>query len=80
MIVSDDALMLHWKQTCWGAHLWHQADQNKIQLQPMLSRGWELSQSGLKVVWDSEKNVRDIHERVCALTRGCKCVTGRITK
>ena len=29
MIASDDALMLHWKRSCWILHMWSQADQNE---------------------------------------------------
>ncbi len=32
------------------------------------------------MVWDSDENIATIHERVCALTKGCKCVTGCTSK
>ena len=30
MIASDEALMLHWKRTCWVLHMWNQADSSEM--------------------------------------------------
>ena len=76
MIASDEALMLHWKRSCWVLNMWKQADQNEMHLQPMTSFGWRITDGILKIEWDTESNIKNIRERVYVLTKGCKCTTG----
>ena len=35
MIASNDALLIHWKRTCWVLHMWQQADQRTMSLEPI---------------------------------------------
>ena len=79
MIVSDDALMLHWKRSCWILNMWHQADKSKMNLNPMTSYSWKVQDGILHIEWDTETNISTIKDRVKALTKGCKCTTGRTT-
>ena len=79
MIAADDALMLHWKRSCWVVNMWKQADKQEMQLQPVTSYGWCLKEGELKVEWDTESNIGTIRARVHALTKGCKCTTGCAT-
>ena len=76
MIPSDEALLLHWKRTCWILDMWAQANSNNMALEPMTEYGWTLQENVLSVTWDSEENMRTVKDRVSALLQGCKCVTG----
>ena len=59
MIASDEALMLHWKQTCWVLHIWNQADYHEMTLLPMTTYGWCMK-GVLTVEWDTESNIRAV--------------------
>ena len=76
MVASDDALMLHWKRSCWILNMWRQADKSKMNLNPMTSYGWMIQDGTLHIQWDTETNISTIKDRVQALTKGCKCTTG----
>ena len=76
MVASNDALFLHWKRTCWVLHMWAQADQPQMVLQPINSYGWTMSNQILTIKWDSEANMKAVRERVDQLLRGCRCSTG----
>ena len=76
MLASNDALMLHWKRTCWILHMWNQADNNQMVLQPITEYGWNIKSDVLTIQWDTENNEASIRERVHLLTRGCKCTSG----
>ncbi len=76
MIPSIDALWRHWSRTCWVLHMWHQADQNTMRLEPIAEYGWTIEGSTLAIDWDSSSNVEAIKQRVMVLTRGCKYKTG----
>ena len=60
--------------------MWNQADRNEMVLLPITMYGWSLVEGKLTVVWDSEVNIAAVKERVCMLTKGCKCKTGCATK
>lgn len=63
MIPSNEALNLHWQRSCWVIHMWAQADQNTMILQPITDYGWTLTDgSNLTVVWDSPNNIEAIRE------------------
>ena len=79
-IPSDDALMLHWKRSCWIMHMWQQSDQSAMILQPMQNYGWVIKNGILSILWDSDINIQTIHDRVDALLSGCKCSTGCSSK
>lgn len=79
VIPSHDALFLHWQRSCWILHMWQQADCSEMVLLPITRYGWSIVEGKLTVVWDSEVNIRAVKERVCILTRGCKCRTGCAT-
>ena len=77
MLPSIDALVRHWKRTCWVLDLWGQADKNIMCLRDVTSYGWKLNTDGvLTIDWDSECNVTSIERRVFLLTKGCKCKGG----
>ena len=76
MIPSDEALLLHWKRSCWVVHMWQQADRNTMTLEPITQCGWSLNNGELTVIWDSESNVTAVRQRVTSLLRGCRCTTG----
>lgn len=80
MIPSHEALLLHWKRTCWVIDMWSQADQTAMSLEPITNYGWTLQDNTLCTVWDSQKNMAAIRERVSAVLKGCKCATGCTTK
>ena len=75
MIASDEALLLHWKRTCWILHMWNQSDSSAMTLLPMTSYGWWMRERVVTVEWDTESNIRAIKHRVDLLTKGCKCTT-----
>ncbi len=79
MIPSNEALYLHWKRSCWVLHMWRQADQNYLVLQPVTNYGWTLTEGKLCIVWDTPSNLQVIRDRVSLLLRGCKCATGCAT-
>ena len=54
MIPSAEALMRHWKRSCWVVSAWKQAAMNNILYLPMDSHGWKYDDDGdLVVDWDS---------------------------
>ena len=76
MVPSNDALMLHWKRSCWVIQMWSQANHAQQVFKPLTGNGWEVQDGEIKVVWDSEKNIDHVRSRVKILTTGCKCITG----
>ncbi len=80
MIPSDEALRLHWRRTCWVVDMWSQATRNTMILEPITDHGWTVQNNQLSVVWDSQQNMAAIRERVNSLLKGCKCVTGCVTR
>lgn len=71
MIPSDEALLLHWKRSCWVIH-----SKQITTLWPLNQSHWCLNDSELTMVWDSESNITAVRRRVTSLLRGCKCTTG----
>ena len=41
MIPSDEALIRHWKRSCWVMTVWKQANSNSITYPPLISNGWK---------------------------------------
>ena len=76
MLPSTEALYYHWQRSCWVLHMWAQSDQNHMVLEPITAYGWRLENDTLRVIWDTEENMRSVRERVGALLCGCKCMTG----
>ena len=77
MIPSDEALLLHWRRTCWVIHMWTQADLNTVTLEPITNHGRTINDPAitgnrLSIIWDSEDNLAQIHERVNALLKGAR--------
>ena len=68
MLASNDALMLHWKRTCWILHMWNQADNNQMVLQSMvgISRVMYLPSSGTQKIMKppSEREFISLREGV----------------
>ena len=59
--------------------MWRQADSNSMNLKPMTEYGCVAEDNNVRIIWDSQKNVQSIRERVHVLLRGCKCITGCTT-
>ena len=76
MVPSDEALMLHWKRSCWVLQMWSQANQAHQIFKPLSGNDWKVQDGELQVVWDSEQNMNAVRNCVKQLTTGCKCVTG----
>ena len=74
MVPSNDALMLHWKWYCWVIHIWREANRGQQVFKPLAGNGWEIVNSEIQVVWDSQENIEDVRSSVEQLT-GCQCVT-----
>ena len=74
MVPSDEALMLHWKRSCWMLQMWNQANRTHQIFKPLAGNGWKVQDGELQVVWDSEQNMDAFRNRVKQLTTGCKCV------
>ena len=54
-------------------HEWHNVC---IFSTDLSSYGWQRQNQQLKVVWDTEENLQQVHRTVDYLTQGCKCKTG----
>ena len=76
MLPTTEALLLHWKRSCWVLDMWAQANKNTMVLEPITDYGWNLTQNKLEVTWDTEENMTKVRQRVSYLLRGCKCITG----
>ena len=75
-VPSVDALYLHWRRSVWVINMWHQALRKTPELLPITDYGWEHSDKGLKIVWDSTNNISQIQQRLDFYTKGCKCSKG----
>ena len=54
--------------TCWVLHMWQQADQRTISLEPIENYGWAIKDKSLTILWDSEDNITAIRdEYICSL-------------
>lgn len=77
---SYEALVLHWKRSCWVLNMWQQSTKNIMTLPPLVDYGWHINASHeLMIRWDTEENIRAVNDRVQLLLRGCKCTTGCTT-
>lgn len=80
MIPGDEALLYHWKRTCWISNMWKQADCNVIHVDNMKGNGWIEDGDNIKIKWDSDINQENIKQRVATLLKGCSCKTGCKTR
>ena len=64
MVPSNDALMLHWKRSCWVVHMWREANRAQQVFKPLAGNGWEIVNGEIQVVWDSQENIEDVRSRV----------------
>ena len=72
MIPSDEALLRHWKRSCWVVTVWRQAACNQINYPPLDGNGWKNpTPSTLEVDWDSEENISNVRKRVALVKKGC---------
>ena len=77
MVPSSDALLRHWKRTCWVSSTWAQATSNNMVHPPMEEFGWlKRDEHTLLIDWDSDVNMSQIRERVSLIRKGCSCKTG----
>ena len=60
-------------------HMWQQADQRAMSLEPIENYGWAIKDNSLAILWDSKDNITAIRKRVHLLLEGCKCATGCTT-
>ena len=80
MIPSDDALVRHWKRSCWVLSIWKQASSNNIDYPPLHGNGWKQTDSqSLQIDWDSDTNICEVRTRVALIRKGCGCKTGCMT-
>ena len=79
MIPSDDALLRHWKRSCWVISVWRQSTQNHITYPPLDRNGWKVDQNVLLIEWDSDENITKVRTRVALIKKGCACKTGCLT-
>ncbi len=47
MIPTVDALLHHWKRSCWIIDMWGQADTNTINLREISLYGWKWTRDGI---------------------------------
>ena len=80
MMASNEALLLHWKRSCFILNMWKQADKSTMSLMPIINYGWKIKDDTLTIEWDTEKNIQSIRDRILILTKGCKCASGCATK
>lgn len=73
MIPSDAALETRWKWYCLVADTWIQADKPTIVMKPLQEHGWTVSNSELKIDWDSGENIEGIRHRVSLIKKLCTC-------
>ena len=71
-----DALYFHWQRACWVINMWGQSDKNRMTLLPLQQFGWRINNEELTIVWDTEENIKAIHDRVDVHLKGSKCTTG----
>ena len=69
-IPSIEALLLHWKRTCWVTEMWGQATCSKMTLEPMTNYGWSFHDNTLSKMWDSHDNIAAVCERTNVLLKG----------
>jgi len=63
MIPSSDALLRHWKRSCWVLAVWNQATAN-IVYPPLEDYGWKKPDlNTLLIDWDSEANTSRIKQQ-----------------
>ena len=60
MIPSDDALLRHWKRSCWVISVWRQST-------PLDRNGWNFDQNVLLIEWDSDENI-------ALIKKECACI------
>ena len=75
MIPSAEALMRHWKRSCWVVSVWKQAATNNIIYPPLDTHGWKYDEGDL-VDWDSKENISNVKSRVALIKKECGCRTG----
>ena len=80
IMASNEALLLHWKRSCFILDMWKQADNSTMSLMPIINYGWKIQDDTLTIEWDMEKNIQSIRDRILILTKGCKCASGCATK
>ena len=76
MIPSADALMRHWKRSCWVVSVWKQVATNNIIYPPLDTHRWKYDEGDLVVDWDSEENISNLKSQVALIKKGCGCRTG----
>ena len=72
MLPSTEALLLHWKRSCWVLGPGQQEHYGSS----IEEYGWSLKHDELQVTWDTAENMTRVRERVSVLLKGCKCTTG----
>ena len=72
---SDEALRRHWKRACWVLSVYEQCTQNNIRYPPLVGNGWNLNNSNLTILWDSEENMMNTRQTVALMRCGCRCKT-----
>ena len=71
---SYDALLLHWKRTCWVARVWQQCLSSCVLYPRIEDHGWEIKENRIKVIWDSDENFAKVDANIKLWTVGCECL------
>ena len=73
-VSSVEALNYHWLRCCWVSNYWSQANVQNVTSLDLSGHGWAIENQTLKIVWDSQENIKRVCENVEFLTsKGCSC-------
>ena len=77
---SHTALKLQWLRSVWILNMWSQSSSNEVTHLSPMDYGWNKSENGYKIQYDTDEQVLIVKQRVCKFTKGCKCKHGCRTK
>lgn len=77
---SHTALKLHWLRSVWILNMWSQSSSNEVTRLSPMDYGWNKSENGYKIQYDTDEQVLIVKQRVSKFTKGCKCKSGCRTK
>ena len=63
------------ERACWVLSVYEQCTQNNIRYPPLVGNGWNLNNSNLTILWDSEENMMNTRQTVALMRNGCRCKT-----
>ena len=60
--------------------MWSQSSSNEVTRLSPMDYGWNKSENGYKIQYDTDEQVLIVKQRVSKFTKGCKCKSGCRTK